>query len=363
MSTDHPTRSGAQEDLERRIAELAGSDGHRNYLEVRSHVLRMKDLAREAEAETDAPSSYWSEELENFDYLLDASPFVTAKLRQHSYHLTGIWSYNYRTHKSRPQRQHAEKLEALVQRAGGDRLLVPESPVLGGFGFDLGGRLVNIDTLKYFEVLVAMDEGGVLGDFDGSAERRYAWEIGAGWGGFPYQFKTLFPNTTYVITDFPELFLYSATYLMTAFPDARCSFYGDGEVDWSADFVFLPHTDIAAVAPPRLDLALNMVSFQEMTTGQVEAYVRRAWELESPYLYSLNRERSLYNPELRGVRAILQERFWPQEVQVLPVSYVKMLDAAPRKASGKPKKKTPKASAKGEDLDYKHLVGVRKILP
>ena len=53
--------------------------------------------------------------------------------------------------------------------------------------------------------------------------RKLVWEIGAGWGGFAYQFKTLFPDVTYVIVDLPELFLFSATYLMTLFPEAKVS--------------------------------------------------------------------------------------------------------------------------------------------
>ena len=56
---------------------------------------------------------------------------------------------------------------------------------------------------------------------DRSADRL---EIGAGWGGFAYQFKTLFPKTTYVVVDFPELFLFSASYLVTVFPEAKVRF-------------------------------------------------------------------------------------------------------------------------------------------
>jgi putative sugar O-methyltransferase len=107
----------------------------------------------------------------------------------------------------------------------GDSLLVPESPALGGFGYDFDGRLFNVDTIKFFEVLAGMRRSGVLASFGGS-DRRMAWEIGAGWGGFAYQFKTLFPNITYVISDLPDLFLFSAVYLMTVFPEARVCFVG-----------------------------------------------------------------------------------------------------------------------------------------
>ena len=153
-------------------------------------------------------------------------------------------------------------------------LLVPEWRPLGGFGFEIDGELFNIDTLKFFEVLIALDNSSVLQEFRGTADRRMVWEIGAGWGGFPYQFKSLCPSVTYVISDFPELFLFSATYLMTAFPDAEVGFWGQGPTDrlfarWrDLDFIFVPNTVLTELKPPRLDLTLNIVSFQEMTQAQ-----------------------------------------------------------------------------------------------
>ena len=96
---------------------------------------------------------------------------------------------------------------------------------------------------------------------------------------------------TYVISDFPELFLFSATYLMTAFQNARVAFWGEEPIDrlfdrWrDLDFIFLPNTALAELRPERLDLTINMVSFQEMTDAQVAAYVRRAFDLKCPFLY------------------------------------------------------------------------------
>jgi hypothetical protein len=173
-----------------------------------------------------------------------------------------------------------------------------------------------------------------------------------------------------VTSDFPELYVFSAVHLMTLFPDARVRFYGEvppGEemAGWDEyDFIFLPHTRIDAVAPPRLDLTINTVSFQEMTTEQVDAYVRHAHDQGCPYLYSLNRERSLYNPELLGVCAILERYYWPHEVDVLPVSYVHMLDNIPlltQRAKLRAKALLQKASPK-DDMDYKHIVGWRRVL-
>jgi hypothetical protein len=280
--------------------------------------------------------------------MLDASPLVIEKLRHHTYHVTGLRVYDYRTHRDKAREQFAQKLQALRALGPAD-LLVPEWRELGGFGFEIDGQLYNIDTLKFFEVLLALDKGAVLAEFRGNADRRLVWEIGAGWGGFPYQFKTLCPNVTYLITDLPELFLFSATYLMTAFPHAKVAFWGEQPAEtlfatWrDYDFIFTPNTALAELRPERMDLAINMVSFQEMTDEQVAGYVARAHALECPFLYSLNRDKGSYNRELESVGAILSRFYWPREIPMLPVAYTKMLGEAPSKN------------------DYTHLLGWRRV--
>lgn len=340
-STGHWTR----EELERYRADLANTPGYRNYLEVRDRVLRMNEL--EAGTSVAEPSAYWREELAGFEYMLDASPLVIENLRHHTHHVTGLRAYEYRTNRDAFRQRLEQKLRALVKR-GGEQLLVPESPELGGFGFNIDGALYNVDTLKYYEVLQALKQGAVLDEFQ-TGERRLAWEIGAGWGGFAYQFKTICPNATYVITDLPELFLFSATYLKTVMPEARVRFYGDvpdSELfqGWSDyDFILLPNGSLPTMKLPRLDLTINMVSFQEMTSDQVRGYVRKASELGSPFLYSLNRDRSAYNLELTNVRDIISEYFWLHDITILPVSYQKMLDEEP------------------SDKDYRHVIGWRRV--
>ena len=332
--------------LEERLTALRGAPAFRNYLHARERVLEMR--ARIAASPEYRPSIYWEEELAAFEYMLDASPLVIEKLRQHTHWITGLRAYDYRSQKTRAKAKFGEKLNAL-RDIGSPDLFVSESPELGGFGFELEGRLFNIDTLKFFEVLIALEKGAVLQEFRGNAERRLVWEIGAGWGGFPYQFRSLCPNVTYVISDFPELFLFSATYLMTVFPGARVGFWGEQPTDrlfdrWrDLDFIFMPNASLAELRPERLDLTVNMVSFQEMTDAQVAAYVERAYALKCPFLYSLNRDKSAYNPEISSVSEIISRHYWPREVSVLPVPYQKMMGD------------TPSA------IDYRHVIGWRRV--
>ena len=179
---------------------------YENYLRARGEVLRMKAAGASAAGEA-APSRYWTEELTYIDYMIEASPLVIRKLRQHAFHITGLRPYEYRSFANR-QTYFERRMQALASLGGGTDLLVPEAEALGGFGYAIDGRLYNVDTLKFFEVFVGMRRAGILDAFGPGAPRRLVWEIGGGWGGFAYQFKTLFPNTTYVIVDFPELFLF-----------------------------------------------------------------------------------------------------------------------------------------------------------
>lgn len=355
----------ALRELEAQLSILRGTEAFRNYERVREVILRLKDAETHQWHDIYRPSEYWREELSNFDYMLDASPLIIQKLRHHCFHVTGLRVYDYRSHKDDSRSKFQEKLSTL-RKLDPNGLLVPEASALGGFGFEVDGHLVNIDTLKFYESLIALDRGAVLRTFRVEQARTLVWEIGAGWGGFAYQFKTLFPNVTYVITDFPELFVFSGVYLMTLFPTAQVRFAGEVSdtalfADWqNVDFIFLPHTSLEEFSPPRLDLAINMVSFQEMTTKQVNAYIRRACDLGSPFLYSLNRDRSPYNLELSSVREVLERYYWPHEIPVLPVDYTQMLDRA--KGHKERAKDAAKAMLKrNEDLGYRHVIGRRRI--
>jgi glycosyltransferase involved in cell wall biosynthesis len=331
--------------------DLAVTPEFQAYLRARDAVLQMKGGSAVGQGFSPVdPSPYWAEELENIDYMIDASPLIVRKLRHHAFHITGSRPYDYRE-KGDGRREHfSARLEAL-RALGRDGLLLPEAQALGGFGYDVGGQLFNVDTLKFSEVLVGMERGGVL-DAVRRTERPVVCEIGAGWGGFAYQFKTLFPRARYVIVDFPELFLFSATYLGVLFPEARLLFCGtratpalDGWND--ADVVFVPHTMAALVSTLPLDLTVNMVSFQEMTDEQVRGYARIAADAGCPLLYSLNRERSPYNSELVSVSQALETRYQLTEVPVLDSDYTSAM------------KKRPKAGrlAERSELGYRHLVG------
>jgi hypothetical protein len=282
--------------------------------------------------------------------MIDATPLIVRKLRQHAFHITNVRPYDYRN-KQDGKREHFEARLAALRELGGDALLVPESPAFGGFGYRVGDRLFNVDTLKFYEVLVGMERGGVLGAMRG-IERPVVCEIGTGWGGFAYQFKRVVPRATYVLVDFAELFLFSATYLGGVFPDARLLFVDPASAalpeNWrDSDFIFVPHTLARLVSALPLDLTVNMVSFQEMTDAQVRGYAAMAATAGCPLLYSLNRERSLFNTELVSVSEALADWYTLTEVPVLDTDYTSAMKKPPRSAR----------AIDPAEPRYRHLVG------
>lgn len=340
-----------------RIETLRGGDPYRAYLHVREEVLRMLSDQREA---TVRPSAYWREELSGFEYMLDASPLVIEKLRHHTYHVTGLRVYDYRSGQDKRRAALARKLDAL-RAVGDESLLVPESPQLGGFGFEIDGGLYNIDTLKFFEVLLALDRAEELDRFRRGGDALVV-EVGSGWGGFAFQLRTLFPHVRYVLVDLPELFLFSAVYLLTLFPDARAAFMpGPEDPAWNeADFIFVPNTHLDHVPLRSIDLALNMVSFQEMTTEQVREYARWLYDHGAQTVYSLNRDRSRYNDELSSVRELLGERFWLEEPFVLPHQYLEQPKSKEQPRLPRPGLDDPAADGANR---YRHVIGRPRLSP
>lgn len=314
MNTDGSEMWDDATSLDALLTRLSASPWYRDYLRIRAELLRRLPSERSM-----TPSSYWTEELAFIDYLFDASPLVVRHLRWHTHYITGVRPYEYRSN-AEATAWLGPKLKALHELGNRD-LFVPEAAVLGGFGRSVEGALVNTDTLKYYEVLIALERFGVVARLR-DAEEPVVWEIGAGWGGLAYYIKTLFPAVRYVVTDMAGVSLFAATYLAAALPNCDISF--DPEAAGTADFTFLGPPD-----GPRCDvqLTVNTVSFQEMTTAQVRHYVGLAHDRGSS-LYSLNRDRSVYNRELTSVRDLMSERYAIELLSLLPVSYERPLPAS-----------------------------------
>ena len=353
--------------LLQKINRLRSSSSFAAYQKVLPLVSRYLSNCLEP---TSQASSYWSEEIAGFEYLFDASPLIIDKLKEHSYHLTGIHSYKYRDHHAYSQnwfyQKHLERFK-LLSDLDPLNLFVPESSDLGGFGFDFGYGLTNVDTLKYYEVMIGLQKADFLPDV---ASNFSVLEVGAGWGGFSYGFKTLFPHTKYIIVDLPHTMLFSAINMVVSFPDASFLFYDDLDFDLRLlagdyDFCFVPNYAFnSTLKLPFLDLAINIASFQEMSSTQVHNYLSTLSLSGCRNFYSLNRICSPYNNELDSVFDLLAQYYQIKQLSILPDSYLSVGKKSKKKPkqvdSPLTKKNVPSSSSKPSKMskDYVHHCGV-----
>jgi hypothetical protein len=304
------TESALRAEASRLALEEAAARAYRHYLQVR-------EWAREARRDPVSLTAAEERVVHALAPLWDATPEAIANLRRWSEPVSGIRAADYTVSSSELAKRIRRDLKRLSVEVGRD-LFVPEPPLLGGFGFETGGQQYNDDTVKFFNVLVALQDGAVLNGIRQTADRSLVWEMGGGWGGFAYQFKTICPNTTYLITGAPELLLLSAVYLMTAFPRAQCRFHGASAAAdvwhrWEeADFVFASEAALPHLRPPRVDLALDVMALRHMTGGRTDAHVQWAFERSCPYFYSLHP--GGYSTPLPAVWSAINRRYWVQPV-------------------------------------------------
>jgi hypothetical protein len=300
-------------------SELARAPAYAHYQRARAAVSAMLGEPTHA----NAASAYWREELAGFAYLWDASPIIIANLRRHCYHLTGLHDVDYREHHRGNIPAFARKL-SMLRALDPAQLDVHELPDLAGFGHEIDGKRYNIDTLKFYESMIALARADLLPRAQSAP--RTVIEIGAGWGGLLAQIKRHAPRTRCIIVDLPETMLFSGTYLPSVFGEAKVLWLTPDQPDDALrhaefDFAFVPHTRWASVVLPAVDLAINTVSFQEMTEAQVRSYVVGLSQRGVPAVYSLNRERSRYNREIGSVRALLAECYALETIDMLPYEY------------------------------------------
>jgi hypothetical protein len=276
---------------------------------VREHVRRMgADRGALADAEEQIVAALAP--------LWDASPQDIADLRQFAKGITGVRRSQYRGPRADTLRVHMERDLLSVVDQTDSRVWTSEPLALGGFGFTANGKRYNEDTLRYVRVLALLDDAALLREFHESRPRQTVWEVGGGWGGLAYQFKSACPNVTYLITGVPDLFLLSATYLMTMFPSANFRFYDDTRPesfwsDWDAvDFAFAPERVVASMKAPTIHLAVDVGALERMTPSRIDLHVRRAHALGCRYFASFCPTGDPHTPETGPVLPTFERFYW-----------------------------------------------------
>lgn len=292
----------------------AATQAFANYLRVRDQVHRLRDAAAAADGLTPCEQRM----LAALEPLWNAGPDTISALRRQTTAVGGVAAAEYEEADHKVQFRFERDLRRLLAR-GDAALWIDEPSVLGTFGFSFNGRRFNEDTLRFFRVVSLLQDAALIKEFrDGT--RRTVWEIGGGWGGFAHHFKQLCPNVTYLITGRPELFLLSAVYLMTLFPAARFRFYdpatpADFWGDWDGvDFAFAPESAVGGMAPPSLDLTVDLMALERMSPSRVCAHVQRAYELGSRYIVSIGPSGDPGRELATAVRPALERLYWRHPV-------------------------------------------------
>jgi hypothetical protein len=348
---------------------LSSKDFYQNYLRAGEAVKAMKALPSELCPEPARPCSDGNGG--KFAYLQDASQTIIRALRRHYHELTTAASYRY-DDEVNERSLFENKLKALSALDISD-LFVPESRALGGFGYELSRGLANLETLKVYECALALDRGGGLAALRRLPERQIVLELGPGWGGFSYALKTLFPNTCFVLCDFPDRLLFSATFLPTVFPTAKTALLTSeaSELDdaWDAyDFIFVPHALYRKIKPNRVDLMVDSGS-SPVSAELLRAYLRLAASLGCPIAYSLAPGTAIeWNDAF-------EEFYWVSEVPMLLVPHTRLIESKEAAdvqaiASRWRKAKDELASTEGPleeggnepaSTEFRHLIGWKRL--
>ena len=159
----------------------------------------------------------------------------------------------------------------LTQRTLVPAALLYDPPrIAGEVGFDIDGRCVNRDVVAYQERLNLLHEGGVLDRLRALPAPRIL-EIGGGYGGLAHALTRLLPGARYTIVDLPSSLMYSGCYLTIA-QDSHAVTLGPAPAGDAPTISLVPNHAAEALRDVRFDLAINTLSFAEMTADVVARY-------------------------------------------------------------------------------------------
>lgn len=175
-----------------------------------------------------------------------------------------------------------------MQEKTPDDLLIRVPKKMGEIGWDVGGYLVNHDVSVYQERLNLLYDAGLIDELRYRIKLKGSvniLEIGGGYGGLAYFIKQVLPQVNYFICDLPESLLFSSLYLGLNCPDVQHTLYNGSNSEeltknnWG--FKYIPNYMFDEFAEQNLDfdIAINTLSFSEMSEKQVRHYADRLKKL------------------------------------------------------------------------------------
>jgi hypothetical protein len=98
-------------------------------------------------------------------------------------------------------------------------------------------------------------------------------------------------------------------YLPECFPGKKFGYFSSDDFVGDEDIIFIAAHQFDDWIPNRIDLAVNLVSFQEMTDFQVRNYSEQLIKKKTLVTYSHNKQKSRNNPEITSVNSHF--KIWP----------------------------------------------------
>lgn len=196
-----------------------------------------------------------------------------------------------------------------------DRYVVRTPRLFSEIGIEVNGILINSDVVLCQSRINALLCSGVLAKLDADIARRgraRVLEVGPGYGSLAYALKGIFgERLEYIVVDLPSSIYYASIYLSVLSNRDRCHLLMPGEkLPASFDFLFVANyllDELGGDLGP-IDLAVNTMSFPEMSEAQVRHYALAFKRLlrDDGVVYD---ENAAIKPHHTDSKAILSEVF------------------------------------------------------
>jgi hypothetical protein len=205
-----------------------------------------------------------------------------------------------------------EDADLLLPEPDGDLTWMPK----------IGEHRYGVASLKAFDVFRGLRQASILARLEEAEGRPIVWQIGPD-ATIARAIKTKLPNATCLISCAPWEMVTSVAFLRAAMPDASILVTDDNDrlADaWTAeDFIFVPSSLVGELAPPRLDLTLDIMALQLQAPEAMEGFARRAYELQSLFVFSLRLDGGSPEWPIADVQPVMDRYYWLHNMPVSPV--------------------------------------------
>jgi hypothetical protein len=159
------------------------------------------------------------------------------------------------------------------------RYIVQTPRIFGEIGLDINGTLVHNDVMLCQSRINGLYCSGILEKIEHDIKirgRARILEIGAGYGALAYAMQRIFEDRLeYITVDLPSSLWYSAIYLSTLTGGQGCQLLksGDTPPEHFRNLFISNHLfDHALPSLGPIDVAINTMSFSEMSADQIRYY-------------------------------------------------------------------------------------------